>query len=179
MMSRIQGFATRFCNDEEGASASIEFIFYFLAFFVILMTAFEISAINIRHAMLERAVDMSVRDIRLSTGDVPSYSDLRRQICEDAGVIESCSDNLRLEMVQVDPRDFWTISDIPDCKNAEQPPRPLRNFVEGQDNALMLVRACLKYKPIFPTTAVGAGLDQDAQGYAKLIVNSAFVQEPR
>ena len=84
-----------------------------------------------------------------------------------------------LEMVEVDPRNFLTIEPNPDCRNAEEEPRPVRNFTPGMDNALMLLRACLKYKPMMPTTGLGKELNTDTQGYAQMIVTSAFVQEPR
>jgi hypothetical protein len=43
----------------------------------------------------------------------------------------------------------------------------------------MLIRACLKYNPVFPSAALAGVINMDEDGYAKLIVQSAFVQEPR
>ncbi|MFW2588995.1 TadE/TadG family type IV pilus assembly protein [Sagittula sp. SSi028] len=178
MMSSIQTFASRFRRDEDG-NATIEFAFYFTVFFLILTAGVEIAYMNLRHSMLERSVDLVVRDIRLSTGDVPSFAEARNKICEEAAILEDCENNLRLEMVEVDPRNFWTIDPNPDCRNAEEEPRPVRNFTPGTDNALMLIRACLKYKPMMPTTGLGKELYKDSDGYAQLMVTSAFVQEPR
>ncbi|WP_425071979.1 TadE/TadG family type IV pilus assembly protein [Sagittula sp. S175] len=178
MMSRIRTFASRFHRDEDGNS-TIEFALYFTLIFMVLTTGVEIGYINLRHSMLERSVDLAVRDIRLSTGQVPSYTEVRDQICQQSGVIDDCDNNLTLEMVEVDPRNFWSFEPNPDCRNAEEDPRPVRNFVPGKDNALMLLRACLKYKPMMPLTGLGKQLNKDSQGYAQLIVTSAFVQEPR
>lgn len=178
MMYRIRTFASRFRRDEDG-NATIEFAFYFTVFFLVLTAGVEIAFMNLRHAMLERGVDVVVRDIRLATGDVPDYAEVRTRICEEAAIIENCSENLMLEMVEVDPRNFWTIEPNPDCRNAEEEPRPVRNFTPGMDNALMLIRACLKYKPMLPTTGLGKELNKDTQGYAQMMVTSAFVQEPR
>ena len=178
MMSRITHFAARFRREEDG-NMTMEFALYFTIFFLIMAAGVEIAYMNLRHSMLERGVDIAVREIRLSTGNVPSYDDVRTRICTEAAVIDSCDDNLRLEMVEVDPRNFWTLEPNPDCRNAEEDPRPVRSFDAGTDNALMLIRACLKYKPMMPTTGLGKELNLDTEGYAQMIVTSAFVQEPR
>lgn len=179
MMYQIKQFTRRFQKEEDG-NATVEFVVYFTIFFLILAASVEIAYINLRHAMLERGVDLATREIRLSTGHIPSYEEVRNTICEKATILDACESNLRLEMVQVDPRNF--VAEAPhnsDCQNAAQDPRPVRNFVHGQDNELMLIRACLKYKPMMPTTAIGKELNLDEYGYAQLIVTSAFVQEPR
>lgn len=168
----------RFFRREDG-NATIEFAFYFSTLFILLSAGVEVAYVNMRHAMLERAVDLSVRDIRLATGHIPDYATVRDDICEAASVVSQCERNVRLEMIQVDPRDFDTFQDDVDCINAREEPRPVRQFQNGQENELMLIRACLKYKPVFPTTGIASKLDIDAHGYAKIIVSSAFVQEPR
>lgn len=179
MMLYIKQFARRFQKEEDG-NATVEFAVYFTIFFLILAAAVELAYINMRHAMLERGLDLSTRDIRLSTGHIPSYEEVRTKICTKAAILDDCENNLRLEMVQVDPRSFSsTAPHDTDCQNAAEDPRPVRSFVHGQDNEIMLIRACLKYKPMMPTTAIGKELNLDEYGYAQLIVTSAFVQEPR
>ncbi|MFW2543304.1 TadE/TadG family type IV pilus assembly protein [Primorskyibacter sp. 2E107] len=178
MIACITKHLARFRRDEDGNS-TVEFALYFTVFFLILAAGVEIAYINLRHAMLERGVDLATREIRLSTGHVPSYTDVRGMICSKAAVLDDCESNLRLEMVQVAPRDLSGAPNDADCQNAAQDPRPVRNFVAGQDNDLMLIRACLKYKPMLPTTSIGKELNKDAEGYAQIVVTSAFVQEPR
>jgi Flp pilus assembly pilin Flp len=174
MKSKLRAFR----KDEEG-TATVEFVLYFTLIFFVPAAGVEIAYMNLRHAMLERSVDQVVRDIRLSTGNIPSYDEVRENICEKASIIEECEDNLRLEMVQVDPRAFSGMPANADCVNAAQDPHPLRNFEHGQDNQLMLMRACMKFKPVFPSTGIAQELNMDSDGYANLIVTAAFVQEPR
>lgn len=174
----LRPFLRRFRAQEDGSS-TVEFVLFFTVFMVILAAGVEIAYLNLRHAMLERGVDLAAREIRLATGEIPSYEDVRQKICEEATVLDECSDNLRLEMIQVNPRSFSGMDTSADCSNAAQEPRPVRNFVPGQDNDLMLMRACLKFKPMIPTTSLGAELNVDDEGYAQLIVTTAFVQEPR
>lgn len=178
MMSSIRTFASRFRRDEDGTS-TIEFAVYFTVFFMVFAAGVEIAYINLRHSMLERAVDLTVRDIRISTGAIPTYAEVKARICADATILDDCDGNLMLEMVETNPRNFWSFDPNPDCRNAEEDPRPVRTFTPGKDNALMLLRACLKYKPMMPTTQFGKKLNTDTQGYAQMIVTSAFVQEPR
>lgn len=168
----------RFVKDESG-NATIEFCILFTSYFLMLFAGVEIAYINTRHALLERSLDIAVRDIRLATGHIPTYAEVRSQLCTETGIIDDCDGNLRLEMVQVDPRNFWTIEPNPDCINAEEAPRPVRSFEHGQDNELMLIRACVKYKPMIPTTGWFNDHLLDTQGYAQMIATSAFVQEPR
>jgi hypothetical protein len=42
----------------------------------------------------------------------------------------------------------------------------------------MLIRACVKFKPVFPTTGVGKELEKDGTGRARMTSMAAFVQEP-
>lgn len=167
----------RFVREEDG-NATFEFAFYFSILFVILAASIEIAHLNLRHAMLERAVDLSVRELRLGTGTPPDYDALRTEICTRAAVVATCEQNLRLEMQVSDPRAFAPLPEALDCQNAAEDPKPVRAFVHGQQNQLMLLRACLKFKPILPSTALGAALDKDLQGYGVVVVTSAFVQEP-
>ena len=178
MTHRLKTLLKGFHRDEEGSS-TVEFALYFTIFFFILAATVEMGYMNLRHALLERGVDLATREIRLSTGAIPTYEEVRQKICDEAVIVDSCAENLRLEMIEVDPRSFTPIPAMADCKNAEEEPRPLRSFVAGLDNQMMLIRACLKYKPAMPTTSFGLALQKDAQGYAQIVVTSAFVQEPR
>ncbi|WP_292294785.1 pilus assembly protein [Marivita sp.] len=178
MTTSLKSLTSRFCRDESG-SATIEFVLQFSILITILAASVDLSNINIRHAMLERSVEIAVRDIRLNTGDVPSFEAVRTAICEEAGILQECESNLMLEMKQVDPTNFAPLSGVPDCINAREEPRPVRQFNPGQDNDLMLLRVCFKYNPIFPATPLAAAMDIDDEGYAMMVVQSAFVQEPR
>jgi Flp pilus assembly pilin Flp len=177
MMSRLLHWLRRFRREEDGNS-TIEFALYFTIFFLIIAAGIEIAILNLRHSMLERGIDLAAREIRLSTGHIPTYHDVKERICAEAAMGD-CMSNLRLEMRQVDPRNFVHMPHDADCQNAEEDPRPVRKFEAGQDNELMLIRACLKFKPVLPTTSLGKALTKDADGYSQMIVSAAFVQEPR
>ncbi len=179
MTSFLKQVSARFCRDESGGASVIEFAIIMPLFAVFLGMMVELGWMNIRHAMLERGLDTTVRTIRLATGFVPDYTAIRQEICDSAAIIDDCMDRLRLEMKVVDPRAFDGIPATAECQNSAADARPLRNFQSGEDNEMMLLRACYMFKPIFPTTGLGNLLEQDSDGYTAIVSTSAFVQEPR
>lgn len=167
-----------FWRNDSGQS-TVEFAITFPAIITILLSGIELGFVSINHAMLERALDITVRDIRLGTGTAPQHDEIKRLICLRAGLIDECQRNLRLEMIQIDPRNWAGMDPDPDCTDRSAEVEPVRNFVNGQSNELMVLRACAKVDPIFPTTGLGANLPKDGGGQYSLIATSVFVQEPR
>lgn len=168
----------RFARSESG-SATIEFAITFPAVLFLMLSGVELGMVTLHHSMLERAMDMTIRDIRLSTGTAPQHDAIKTLICQRAGFIENCDVNLRLEMIQVDPRAWVAISPDPDCTDQSEEVSPVRNFVNGLENELMILRACAKFDPVFPTTGLGQNMVKDGAGQYALVSTSAFVQEPR
>ena len=168
----------RFRREEDG-NATLEFAILIPAFLMILMSTVELGLINIRQSQLERALDITVRSIRLSTGAVPQHDAIRDQVCEVSGFIDNCSTSLRLEMVQLDPFAWAGVDPEPDCISKVEDVQPVRNFTGGQSNELMLIRACMKFRPMFSDWGLGGDLGKDSDGRVSLFASSAFVQEPR
>lgn len=164
---------------QEQGSMTVEFVIWFPLFMVILLASVELGVVTVRHTMLERALDMTVRDIRLGTGTAPQHDDIKDQICDNIALVDDCEGNLRLEMIQNDLRNWSNIPQQADCTDQSVPVNPVREFTNGLDNELMILRACLKFTPFFPTTALGEAMVKDANGDVGLISTTAFVQEPR
>ena len=177
MMRFPMRFAKRFARSQDG-HAVIEFAITFPAMLFMLLSGIELGMTNLQHAMLERAMDLTVRDIRLGTGTAPQHDQIKTMICDRAGFIDNCGDNLRLEMMQVDPRAWANVNPEADCTDQSKDVSPVRMFVNGQSNELMLLRACAKIKPVFPTVGLGQNIVKDSAGQFQLIAMSAFVQEP-
>jgi len=178
MIGRLGRFLRRFRRAEDG-SATIEFAITFPAVVTILLSGLELGFVTLQHSMLERAVDMTVREIRLGTGTAPQHDEIKDMICARAGFLRNCSANLRLEMIRVDPRNWQGISNDPDCTDRSEEVSPVRNFQNGQENELMVLRACAKIDPVFPTTGLGKNMDKDSYGQYALTSTTVFVQEPR
>ena len=177
MIRKSIRFLRHFRRSESG-TATVEFAITFPAMLFFLLSGVELGMVTLHHAMLERAMDITVRDIRLGTGTAPQHDDIKDLICERAGFIDDCGENLRLEMIQVDPFNWSGLAAEADCIDHSEDVAPVRSFVNGQDNELMILRACVKIAPVFPTVGLGATIDKDGAGNYSLLATAAFVQEP-
>lgn len=89
----------QFWRDEDGVS-SIEFVILYPLFYWILFMGVELGVMQARQAMLEMALDRTVRHVRLNTIAPSSYQDLRDVMCAEATFLNNCSNSLKLEMVR-------------------------------------------------------------------------------
>jgi len=165
---------------EDDAHMIIEFVIFIPLIFTIFLTTVELGIYKMRQMFLDRGLDLAVRELRLGTGFHITHEDLRLRICQYAGFIENCEDQLKLEMTTVDLRTFTNLPEDADCTDATQPIEPSRTFVHGDSNEMMLLRACYKFDPVFATTGLGYEMKEhgDGAGMAKMIAVAAFVQEP-
>ena len=172
----------RFWRDQTG-TATVEFAILVPAVLMMFMSGMELGMISLQQAMLERAMDITVRDIRLSTGEAPQHDAIKDLLCERAAFITDCSANMRLEMVEMNPRAWTDFPERPDCTDKSEEVDPLTDFpnfvTNTRDNALMVLRACAKIDPLFPTAGLGRDLAKDGSGQVALVAVSVFVQEPR
>lgn len=178
MIARLHQRIRSFRSREDG-NVTVEFAIVVPLFLMILMSTVELGLITVKQSMLERAMDQTVRDLRLGTGSDQQHNDIRDSICDRSGFIDNCATSLRLEMIQVDPFAWTDIDGTPDCVNSVEEVQPVRTFTSGQSNELMFIRACMKFAPIFPFWGLGDSLEKDGDGRVSLFASSAFVQEPR
>lgn len=178
IMKRIAGRVRAFREGEQG-TATVEFAIMFPVYVTLFLSSVELGMIHFRHSMLERGLDLAVRDIRLGTGSNFEHDDIKDAVCNYAGVLPNCDSNLRLEMIRVDPRNYVSPDATADCVDHSEESNPLRGFTNGGQNEMMLLRACFVFTPVFPTSGLGYHLAKDGAGNAAMTSSSAFVQEPR
>ncbi|WP_297769660.1 TadE/TadG family type IV pilus assembly protein [uncultured Roseovarius sp.] len=166
-----------FRRDETG-TASVEFVIVVPFFLALMILSIEVGFLTMRATFLERGLDMAAREVRLGTGTAPQHDDIKRIICANSIVINDCESNLRLEMRPTDIRNLTALEQGADCTDLAQPAKPVREFTPGQQNELMLLRACVKYNPLFPRSLLGSRLIDDENGQSSLVAITAFVQEP-
>jgi TadE-like protein len=189
-MTRIRAFQA----DETG-TASIEFVFIVPIVMLIFLASIESSYFMVRHVMLERSVDVVVRDIRLgkmdylkSKSQAEQHAALKSTICETSilNAKLTCIDSMRIWMQAINTANFDMIAPPRSCVDRSEPIDPLdpgpsaTEFKFGDDNEIMLLRICLKEEPMFPTSVIGAGLiaDGESDGSYALMTTSVFVNEP-
>lgn len=173
-----------FLRDNSG-EAAIEFLFVFPIIFLVFTASFESSMFMARYAMFERAVDQTVRQLRLGTFVNPTHQNLKKTICESGMLIASvntCIDSMKIWMQPVNTGTFAMTAPPKSCVDKSQPivtdEPPSNEFATGTDNDIMLMRICLKEDPMFPTTAVSVKMPVEADGSYVMLVTTTFVNEP-
>ncbi|XDA96908.1 TadE family protein [Sulfitobacter sp. LCG007] len=178
MISRLATFIDEF-RREEDAQIVIEFMVMFPLIFTLFMTSVEMGIYSFRQVFLDRGLDMAVREIRLSTGEIHTHDEIKERVCAYAGFLDNCDQTLRLEMTPINVRGFSGLAEEADCIDLSATPEPPRLFAPGSDHQLMVLRACVKIDPVFPTTGLGRHFAKDGAGKVQMIATSAFVQEPQ
>jgi len=165
----------RFRKADNGSS-TIEFVILFPIFIIIFMSCFEAGMLMTRQVMLERAVDLSVRDLRLGHWAPPTHDEIKKTICNRAGIIPDCMNALLVELQPVSKSTWTPLPPQVTCQDKSNPITPA--FAGGAENEMMIVRACAITKPWFYATGLGLKLPLvDGEHYA-IVSSSAFVNEP-
>lgn len=184
-MSRVaQSFARRFFASQAG-TASVEFVLAVPILFMFFLMTYESGMISLRNVMLERGVDIAVRDVRIGRMAAPTREALRDRICEVARIIPDCANQMELEMIRRDPRNWVAVDSRVKCVDRSVSVQPTVEFTNGGNNDLLILRACARFDPILPVgdlaligNAIRAESSDAAGGSYALVATSAFVVEP-
>lgn len=162
----------------EDGTATVEFAILFMPFMLILVSAYEIGMANVRHVMLERGTDIAVREIRLNTGAPPDKEEIRKMVCNSAGIIPDCLEVMEIELRTID-MDTWVMPPAQaECIERNEEIQPVVEYENGLQNEMMFMRFCIVVDPMFPTFGLGAGMPKDESGGYRLVSMTAFVNEP-
>lgn len=183
---RLIGQALRRFRRKEDGGPTVEFVLVFMPFFILCVSGFELGLMMTRHVMLDRGVDMAVREVRINTGAEIDETDFKRMVCNGAGIIPNCMTQLRIEMIQVDMSESHSVgpanvSRNASCTDVNDPFQTASQFTNQREpNRMMIVRACGLFAPMLPETALGYFLSKidDNDGYYRLVSTTAFVTEP-
>ena len=190
LSKRLRAFGRR-----QDGNATIEFVFLFPLFMAIFLMGFESGYYMVRTVMLERAVDISVRDIRLGNGRVPEFAAVKENICENAIIFPKCDETIHvyMEEVAIAPGAIAAVTGPARCVNrfSEDPQYNEDDYNVGTTNTMMVVQVCAVVSPFFPTTGIGLGLqnadlgvrDENGDpaangGMMAIVATTAFVNEP-
>jgi hypothetical protein len=170
-------FPRRWLKDESGAVV-VDFAIMLPVFLMLMLSSVEMGMMTFRQTMLERGLDMAVRNLRLGLYSSPTHAKMKDEICRFAGFLPDCADSLRLEMRPLNLRSYTTIPKDADCIDKSEEMKPVRQFTNGGANQLMILRACIKISPVFPAVGLGGQVQKDGNGDYSLFSVSAFVNEP-
>lgn len=162
----------------ENGNATIEFVILFPAIMTLFLSAFEVSIYLARSVLLDRALDITVRELRLGSLAPQSADELKRDVCNNALIFKDCLNAMNIELTKVST-DTW---DLPNsgatCVDRSENIKPAVNVTFGQANDVMVVRACAVLDPFFPSTPWVLGVPRDASGGVQIVSASTFVNEP-
>ncbi|WP_138919615.1 TadE/TadG family type IV pilus assembly protein [Oceanicola sp. S124] len=176
-MRKLRHMLRRFGADEAG-NVTVEFVILFPIIITMFFSTVELGMLTVRQTMLERGLNLAVRDLQIGLTANVDHDTIKELICDNAGLLPDCDNALKLEMMPIDLRNYTSMSDDVDCVDRAEEVNPVRSFTNGQANELMLLRACLKFEPIFPNAGLGRNFGKDANGDAIMFAVSAFVNEP-
>lgn len=178
----MSGIFKRFKRSENG-SATVEFVILFPIFIFIFLMGFESGYYMVRNVMLERAVDITSRDIKLGNGNIPQFQHLKANICAQAGIIPDCMNSLQVELQRIDavPGATAALRGNAKCndKNATTQDNQNATFYDvGSANNVLMLRVCALSEPLFPTTGIGVGMKVQGKDDYAIVATTVLVAEP-
>lgn len=153
------------------ASASIEFILAFPVVFLMFLIVLELTFLMARSTLLQQALDVTMRDVRLGTIVNPTVVSLEQEVCDRMTTVADCESSLVLEFTRVNTNTFAMPGPRAPCTRrtaAIMAARAADTYDTGAQNDLMVVRACMVLDTITPIMG-------DA---FELFARTAFVNEP-
>ncbi|WP_417249934.1 TadE/TadG family type IV pilus assembly protein [Celeribacter sp.] len=177
ILSRLTRRLRRHRRDEEG-SATVEFALIFPAFAMLLMGGYEVGYYAVSSTMMQRGLDLAVRDIRLGAMPTVTPENVRLSICTYARFVRGCSDNIHIILEPVDARNFDMPNKTGECIDRASNTIPDTIFQDGGENELMLVRACMNVSPVLPLATISSRLEKSSGSGYQMYATAAFVNEP-
>ncbi|WP_421703602.1 TadE/TadG family type IV pilus assembly protein [Aliiroseovarius sp.] len=177
VLTRTKRLGRRFLREESG-TATIEFVLLFPAIMWLFFSAIEVGVHMTRMVMLDRALDLNVRALRLGALDPATHDELKRRVCSDALIFKDCPNAVIIELIPIS-RDNWSLpSGGATCVDRSEEIDPAIEFTIGGENQIMLVRACAVLNPFFGASKLVMQMPLDDSGGVVITAASTFVNEP-
>jgi hypothetical protein len=186
-MKQIFNLRANFLKNESGGP-TVEFVILAPLFFMAFFWIFETGLIMLRFTMLERSLDLVVREIRVNDGffdaaasDNERFEQVKSLICSSAVTLKDCEKSLLVELIEItDASGFVPLKT--ECIDRVEGIDPVITFdvgssTQADSTSIMYIRACYLMDPILPA-GIGLNLTTDASGAIALVTDSAFVNEP-
>ncbi|MEP3347824.1 MAG: TadE/TadG family type IV pilus assembly protein [Litoreibacter sp.] len=181
--SRLGRMWKRLMGREDG-NATIEFAIIFPGFFLIFMVIFELGLLMTRYMMFDRALDISVREMRLTENRAFTKDQVKQLLCAQTVILANhCVDDVTIELVRITDviGDDWDFpSETAQCRDYGEDVIPVTRFDSPtESNDVVFVRACMSMKPFFESAGLGAFLTRNTTpDRLNMIAVSAFSVEP-
>jgi len=180
-MSMLTNALRRLCRrvwTNEDGSSTIEFVIIMPVIMTIFLMSIEVGVMMTRGLMLDRGIDITMRDLRLGNLTPMTHENLKNEICDNAMIIPECTESLSVELMPITTAGWAPTKSKPTCHDRADEIKPALEFIPGSGNELMIVSACATFNPFFPTTGLAATIRLQNSGQYAMIATSAFVNEP-
>ena len=157
---------------------AIEFAILAPLFLAVLFSTFEVGFLIVKTNLLDRALDMTIRQIRVGQTNAPSsQSDMKSRICSFLYVVPSCTSVLTVEMTKVtSAADFPSTRAV--CIDRGATIAPVVTFTAGSRAEIMFVRACLVTDALTPYIGIALNFGKDSKGSYSIVSTAAYMNEP-
>ena len=168
----------------EDGTATIEFVFCVPVTLMIVMASMESGLFMVRSAMMERGLDLVMREFRLGRMTSMDYTQIRSKMCDYTIYVADCENNLKVWIQPINTV-TWELPGAGSVYCGDRnfplstPPVPGSTASTGS-NDIVLVRVCALEDPIFPSTPFAMRLRKDStSGKYELASSTVVVTEPR
>lgn len=179
LRARAAGWRRRLVQD--AGTATLEFLILMPTMFFFIANSGEATTILARGALLDRTLDIVMRDLRLGNTNGMTYEQFRTLFCEKAiGGIPDCRNAVAIELRPRTTANIEAMRGGAQCRNRAEEIKPKLDAVQaGNSNDVMLVRVCASFEPMFPKyIGIGAALPKDENGDYRITAVSSYVREP-
>lgn len=181
-MTRLRALCARVRRHvlREDGAATIGMVLMLPMFMYVFMASFEIGLYMTRLTLLERAMDIAARDIRLGKLTDPTHDNIKALVCANASMVPECLTTLKLSLERVETTTWTLPATQATCVNRAEEVDPVTALDSNptERKVLMIMRGCVIADALFPSIGVAAALPLDGEGGYKLIATSAFLNEP-
>ena len=160
----------RFLRSEDGL-VTAAYVVGFPVVFIFFMVILEMCFLMMRSTMLQHALDVTLREVRLGTMVNPTTTTLEQAICDRMSTFSDCTFSLTLEFTRIDTATFLLPGPMDPCvarSTTINSARASQVYVTGAPNELMAVRACVLVDTITPYLS----------DVFEVTARAAFVNEP-
>ncbi|MBB3934441.1 TadE/TadG family type IV pilus assembly protein [Aureimonas phyllosphaerae] len=164
-------------HDIKGSSA-VEFAMVVPIFLALVFSTLEGGWMMTRSILLSRALDETVRLIRVGDPSAPKdHATMKKALCARTLIVRDCEHTILIEM-----KEIKLAADVPTtaakCVDRAATVQPTTNFSTGSRGSIMYVRACIVSDPIVPLMGLVLKFEKDGKGGYHQTAVSTFMNEP-
>ena len=177
------GLSKIICNwvHRQDGAVAVEFVIAIPFILSLFFGSVDAGISMIRQVMLDRSMDLTLRQVRLGNPDFDTSDELKASICDGMATVMSeseCLAGITIEMSSIDPANTAGLTATVKCVNREEDIIPAVAFTPGPPNKLMLVRTCIVSDPFIQLTGFFTGMPINENGEYVAVSRGVFVNEP-